>query len=282
MQIRSTLLLAPVFSFGLAGQVAAQDTVTADTVLATVNGDEITAGQLLLIRAQLPQQYQQVPPDALFSGLLDQVIQQTLLAQQVDSPDPQTKAALKNEERAVLASAALEDVVSAAVTDEAIQQKYDEAYADAEPTKEYSASHILVETEEEAADLKTQLDEGADFAELARENSTGPSGPNGGELGWFSEGMMVPEFEQAVMAMAPGQVSDPIETQFGWHVIKLTETRMADAPTLEEVRGELAGQIQQEAVEAHLNELTDGSEIDRATAEEIDPSFLTAGDLFDE
>jgi peptidyl-prolyl cis-trans isomerase C len=299
MKIRHSLWLAPIVALAVAGPLTAQTApsadgqgtaapadqtarpaVAADTVVATVDGEEITAGQLALVRSQLPAQYQQIPDDALYPGLLDQVIQQIVLAHQTKEPDARTLAALENEKRAVLASAELENVVSAAVTDEAVQAAYDANYANAEPTREWNAAHILVKTEEEAKELKKQADEGTDFTELAKANSTGPSGPNGGELGWFSEGMMVPEFEEAVKGMEPGQVSEPVQTQFGWHVIKLTETRMKDAPKIDEVRDDLIAEIQQKAVQERLDELTGGAEVTKKDATELDTSFLSNPDLF--
>ena len=160
------------------------------------------------------------------------------------------------------------------MTDEAIQAAYEDTYGNAEPETEYNASHILVETEEEAVALVTELEGGADFAELAMEKSTGPSGPRGGALGWFGTGAMVAPFEEAVVALEAGAISAPVQTQFGWHVIKLNETRIKDAPPLEQVRGDLEETIQTQAIEAHIAELTEGAEITRVTVEEVDPALL--------
>ena len=143
----------------------------------------------------------------------------------------------------------------------------------ATPGKEFNAAHILVETEEEAKALKAELDGGADFATLAKEKSVGPSGPNGGDLGWFGVGMMVKPFEDAVVGLEPGQVSDPVQTQFGWHVIKLNETRDAAAPSLDEKREELEGELRSAAVESHVRELTEGAEIVKMV-DGIDPAIL--------
>src|SRR5690606_27065309 len=128
---------------------------------------------------------------------------------------------------------------------------YDARYGSATPETEYKASHILVETEEAAADLVKQLADGADFATLARDNSTGPSGPNGGDLGWFGTGMMVKPFEDAVVALEPGEIAGPVQTDFGWHVIKREETRLKDAPDFAAVKDELADELQRKTVEAH-------------------------------
>ncbi len=230
--------LALVATFAM--PVAAQDEAALDTVVATVNGTDITLGHMIIARATLPEQYLQLPDEVLFQGILDQLVQQTALADTFEGDLPaRVTLSLQNEERSLTAGEVIEQVMSADVDDAAIQAAYDETYANQEAGDEYNASHILVETEEEAKALKEQLDGGADFAELAREKSTGPSGPSGGSLGWFGEGMMVPSFEAAVKTMEPGAVSDPVQTQFGWHVIKLNETRKTEAPALETVREEL-------------------------------------------
>ncbi|MBY5971728.1 peptidyl-prolyl cis-trans isomerase [Ferrimonas balearica] len=156
------------------------------------------------------------------------------------------------------------------LTDERIQAAYDEAYPDdASGPVEYHAAHILVETEEEAQAIIEQLDGGAEFAQLARDESTGPSGPNGGDLGWFTPDRMVAEFSQAVEAMEPGEVSAPVQTQFGWHVIKLEETRQRK-PSLDEVRQELTAELQQSESAAYLDELTANSDASIAELGELD------------
>jgi peptidyl-prolyl cis-trans isomerase C len=253
--------------------VVAQET-TADTVVATVNGTEITIGHMIAMRDSLPEKYQNLPDDVLFKGLLDQAIQQTALAETITTTPQEIELRLENQRRTLLAGIALDQVVKSAVTDEALQAAYDARFANAEPSREYNASHILVATEDEAKALITQLEGGADFAELAKEKSTGPSGPNGGELGWFSTGMMVQPFEEAVVAMKVGQISAPVQTQFGWHVIKLNETRLKDTPTLDDVRTELSGELQQKAVDAAVAELTAAADVVRPDVSAIDPAIL--------
>ncbi|RDC73744.1 peptidylprolyl isomerase [Rhodovulum sp. 12E13] len=264
--------LAGAFALGLAATpLAAQD---ADTVVATVGGTEITIGHMIVARQTLPRQYQQLPDEVLFPGLLDQLIQQNALAQSLEDPTKATQLTIENQRTGLLAGEALGMAGQDAVTEEAIETAYEDRYAEAEPSTEYNASHILVETEEEAQSLIGQIDEGADFAELAREHSTGPSGPDGGALGWFGAGMMVPEFEEAVMALEAGEVSPPVQTQFGWHVVKLNETRMADAPPLEEVRAEIAEELRQQAVEARIAEVVEQADITRAEID-VDPAILS-------
>ena len=268
-------------ALALALPVQAQD-VDGSTVLATVNGTEITLGHMIAMQGRLPEQYRQLPDEVLYEGLLDQLIQQQVLADAArEDLGRADELALENEERAFLAGRMIDRAANAAVDDAALQAAYDETFGGAEPETEWNASHILVETEEAAAALAEEARGGADFAELARQSSTGPSGPNGGSLGWFGTGMMVPEFEQAVQGLEPGDVSDPVQTQFGWHVVKLNETRQKDAPPLEAVRDQLAQQIQSTAVEAELTRLTDAAEVERAEVE-IDPATIRETDLIAE
>lgn len=283
MHLRTPAICAATLFLAVAAPVSAQDeTMTAESVVATVNGTDITLGHLIVLRSRLPQQYQQLPDDVLFNGILDQVVQQAVLGQTADVLSSEGEFVLQNERRALLAAQIVGEIVEEAVTDEALQAAYEAAYASVEPETEYNASHILVETEETALGLIADLEGGADFAQLARENSTGPSGPNGGELGWFGAGMMVPAFEAAVVELEPGAVSPPVQTQFGWHVVKLNETRQKGAPALEEVRGELVDQIQREAVDARIAELTDAAEITRIDPSTIDPAILREMSLVSE
>ncbi len=273
--------LGTAMAMALAVPAAAQD-ATADTVVATVNGTDITLGEMIVLSEQLPEQYRALPEDVLFSGILDQLIQQTALAQTMEGKlSRKDEIALANERRAYMASAVLSDAADAAVTEEALQQAYETNFAGAEPTQEYNAAHILVETQEEAQALKEEIDGGADFAELAREHSSDGAAAGGGALGWFGPGMMVQPFEDAVRALEPGQVSDPIQTQFGWHLVKLNETRVAEAPALEEVRDELAAELQRTAIEARIAELTESAEITR-NDEGIDPALLREQMLLDQ
>ncbi|MEY8881486.1 peptidylprolyl isomerase [Donghicola sp. XS_ASV15] len=276
-------LSAAVFAMGIGMSASAQDAPTADTVLATVNGKEITLGHVLVARTTLPQQYQQLPADVLFSGLLDQLIQQQVLSDTLTEKPMRVELALENEARALVAAEVIEGIATDAVTDEALQAAYDAKYSEAGGETEFNANHILVESEDEAKAIIEEINSGADFEEVAKEKSTGPSGPSGGALGWFGAGMMVPEFEAAVMDLEAGAISAaPVQTQFGWHVIKLNETREKEAPSLDEVREELAGQIQTAAVEEQVAALTDKADVERKTAEDFDPAVINQMDLLEQ
>ena len=268
--------------FGLATASYAEDMSNAETVVASVNGKTITLGEMIMMKGSLPQQFAQLPDEMLFDGILNQLVQQALLAESIETPPARVAIALKNEQRQLLAAEAIDALLAAQMSEDAIKAAYDAKYANAQPATEWNASHILVETEEAAADLAKQAREGADFAELAKAHSTGPSGPNGGQLGWFGAGMMVPAFEQAVAGMQAEQVSDPVQTQFGWHVIRLNETRVAAAPDLAEVRPEIEAELQQKLIEEQLAKLAQGANIDQSAAAGLDKSLLSRIDLLED
>jgi peptidyl-prolyl cis-trans isomerase C len=281
MTVRTARALALALAVSAAPAVATAE--DAGRVLATVNGTEITLGHVAVLRDSLPQQYRTLPDDVLFKGILEQLIQQTALAQSVEaSLATRDRIGIENERRAYMAGVALRNAVSAALTDEALEAAYAARYADAEPKTEYNAAHILVETEDEANRLQAEIEGGADFAELARQHSTDPgSGPRGGDLGWFGLGMMVPPFEAAVVGATPGTVAGPVQTQFGWHLVLVRETRLAEVPTLADVRNELVAELEQAAVEAHIAALTATAQISR-NDEGIDPAAMRDQNLFAE
>ena len=270
---RTQLFASVALTFMLTAPLSAETNV--DTVVATVNGTDITMGHMIVVRSSLPDQYRDLPDDVLFKGILDQIIQQHVLAQAAGSNIPKrVQLALENEQRSLMAAEHMDKILGEANTEDRIKAAYNEKYAGAAPEKEFDASHILVETEDEAKALVSELEGGADFAELAKAKSTGPSSTRGGALGWFGKGQMVPEFENAVAGMEDGAISAPIKTQFGWHVIKLNASRAKDAPKMEEVREELAQQVRLEIVDSYINELTGSASISRTAPADIDVSQL--------
>jgi len=262
----------------LTAPVWAEDAPTADTVVATVNGTAITLGHMIIAREALPDQYKALPPDVLFKGILDQLVQQTALEQSMDGKLTRRDTLhLENEERGYVSARALEAVVRGAVTDAALQAADDARFKDAAPQTEYNAAHILVADEAKAKELLAELEAGADFAELAKTNSTDTgSGAAGGDLGWFGLGMMVKPFEEAVVAAEVGKVAGPVQSDFGFHLILVKETRVAAQPTLDDIRDELATEIEQQAIEAHVTEVTAAAAVE-TPGEGIDPALL--GDL---
>ncbi|QGY00099.1 peptidylprolyl isomerase [Roseovarius faecimaris] len=274
-----SLALAPI------GAVAADETqaLSPDTVLATVDGTEITLGHMLAVRSSLPPHYDQLDPTTLFDGILEQLVQQALLSQSLEGePALQTRLTIENETRAIRAGAAIDAVMREEFTEDEIQAAYKSEYVDRGPDIEYRAAHILVETEEKAQSLIKALADGADFAALAQEHSTGPSGPNGGELGWFGKGVMVEPFFDAVTRLDVGGVSEPVQTQFGFHVITLLDTRSQDVPSLDDVREQLVNELRNEKFQNHVATLKSKAMIDQIEAGTIDPSVVNQTDLLEQ
>lgn len=240
----------------------------ASTVLATVNGVEVTLGHVVALRERLPDQFQGLTDETLMQGLVDQLIDQVLLGEKVSSGpehDPlAVRLHLDNERRGSLAQLAVREHAQQEVSEEAVQEAHDALVAAFEPLTEWNASHIIVPSEEEAATLLAELESGADFAEIAQEHSQDGAAQRGGSLGWFSTGMMVPEFEAAVSEMQEGEVRGPIQTQFGWHLVRLNETRETQAPELDQVRAQLVEQVRQERLTAEIEALRNNADIERA------------------
>ena len=223
----STLAGAPVFA--------------QSKVIATVGSDEITEADLAAAEAEIGEDFRQVPEEQRRLAVLSALIDIKVLASEAEKADLQDDPAVAGQldflRDRTLHNAYFEKNGVDAVTDEELKARYDKEIATLQPREEIHARHILLKTKEEAEAVIAELQNGADFAKVAEEKSTGPSGPNCGDLGFFSAGQMVPEFEQAAFALEPGSItSEPVQTQFGWHVIKVEEKRQAQPPSFDEVK----------------------------------------------
>ncbi|MFN3279825.1 MAG: peptidylprolyl isomerase [Paracoccus hibiscisoli] len=271
-----SFLLASALTAVLSVPALAQD---ADQVVATVNGQEITLGQMIVMKQSIQDPAMAgMPAPALWDMMLDQLVRQTAVADAA-ADTAGVRAQLELQRRNTLASATVAQIAEAEPTDAEVQASYDRLFQDAGSVTEYNAAHILVETEEEATALKAEVEGGADFGDVAEANSTGPSGPNRGDLGWFSADQMVAPFAEAVAGMEPGQISDPVQTEFGWHVIRLNETRLREAPPLAEVRDQITQMVLREKVEAEIARLVAEAEVQKT--EGVDPALLDRADLLE-
>ena len=274
------LLSALILTATMALPAQAEDP-TAETVLATVNGVNITLGDVIITRENLPDQYKQLPDDVLFKGILDQLVQQEALSQSLGSAMAKKDLlALAGQKRNYLSNVALMAGIKDAVSDQAVQKAYDAKYKSAAPKLEYHAAHILVDSEEKAKELLKQIDGGAAFADVAKANSKDGSAASGGDLGWFGIGAMVKPFEDAVVAAPVGKVVGPIKTDFGWHLILVNETRNAAAPDLATVHDELAQQVQKDAIAAFIKSVTDKVKVTRSETV-VDPALIKDATLLD-
>ena len=232
----------------------------------TVNGKDIWLDDVLRAVERLPEEFQQTPLENYYAQLVADIIDSQLAAAAARNDgfdqEPEIADAMKMAANRVLAESWLAEKVRADVTETAIQNAYDKFVADIASREQVTASHILLETEADAKAVIATLQDGGDFATLAKEKSTGPSGPNGGALGTFGRGQMVPAFETAAFDLAVGSYSDtPVQTQFGWHVIKVDGKDIAPAPDLESMRAQLANNLSTQALGRLLEELRASQDI---------------------
>ena len=265
----TTLTLAPVYAQDAAAPAAPAAPaaeITPETVVATVGDETITEADISFAAGDLSQELQQMPPAQRKPFILQVLIDVKVMAKAarekgLDQTDL-FKRRLKYMEEQSLRRAYFGEI-AAAVTPEQVQAAYDKFVGTVPAQEEVHARHILVATEDEAKAVKAELEGGKDFAELAKEKSTDPSAKqNGGDLGFFSKGMMVKPFEDAAFAMEAGTLSDPIKSDFGWHIIKVEEKRMSQPPTFEQVKPQLQQQVVFEQFQAAANKLKEGVAIE--------------------
>ena len=232
-------------------------------VMARINGTPITRAE---VQSFMAQQQQPIPEEQALQELINvELLYQQAKKAGVDK-DPKVQLEVKRTTEGVIASNYLKKFLDELDIDEAaLKARYEteikKAMAD---KKEYKARHILLKSKEDAEDVIRQLDQGADFAELAKKRSTGPSGKNGGDLGWFEPGQMVKSFSDAAVQLKPGSYSKtPVKTQFGWHVILLEDTRPVEPPSFESLRQQLATQMAAEALRKHMEELRKQAKIEK-------------------
>lgn len=244
-------------------------------VVATVGGQPITEADIGYAAEDLGQDLQNIPPEQQKAFLLRVLIDMKVMAAAARQANMQESEEFKRrigylEDRA-LRRAYFSDKIAAAVTDEAVKAAYDQYVAGFQPQEEVRARHILVATEADAQQIKQELEAGASFEELARTKSMDPSGSqNGGDLGYFSRGMMVPQFEEAAFALAVGETSAPVQSQFGWHIIRVEDKRQSSPPAL----ADLAPQLQQDLVFKTYDETIKALEAE--TSVEISDPVLAA------
>jgi len=251
--------ISGVLAIGLASPVFASD-----KVVATVNGEKITESSLNTIMDLLKRSNRAGDVDK--KTALDDLISTQLVLQEANKSGFANREDIQQKltefkERLMLQAWTEEAVKTLKISEEEIKKAYDERIAKMDK-QEFKARHILVKTEDEAKALITDLAGGKDFAELAKEKSTGPSGPKGGDLGWFKAGSMVPPFSDAVKTMKKGDVSAaPVKTQFGFHVIKLEDVRDAKLPELKMLEPQIRRIIEQQKLKAHVASLREKADV---------------------
>ena len=247
----------------------------------TLNGETIWLDEVMRQAERLPAQFRQTPMANYFDQLLADMVDSRIAANAARAEKYDTKEeivlAMKTAADRVLAESWIGDKIADDVNEKAVEKAYQIFAADTASREQVTAAHILVATKDEAISIIDSLESGADFAELAKSKSTGPSGPNGGSLGTFGRGQMVPAFENAAFTLEIGKFTKkPVQTQFGWHVIKVEAKETAPAPTIDAMRDQLIQTLSTQALGRVLEELRAKQKISLRSFNDIRKDVMAA------
>ena len=248
----------------------------ANPVLAKVNGAEIRASDVALAEEELGPSLAQMDPATKKENVLSFLIDMKIVSKEAedkkiaDRDDFKTRLAFARNRLLMDNLLAVEG--KAATTDENMKKVYEEAAKQISGEQEVHARHILVETEDQAKKIEDELKKGADFAELAKKESKDPGASDGGDLGFFTKEQMVPEFSTVAFALEPGKISDPVQTQFGWHIIKVEEKRTRKAPDFEQVKPQIETYVVRKAQADYVAKLRTAAKVERMDKPEEAPA----------
>ncbi len=254
-------------AFSLAMVLLAGPARAEDKVLAKVNGAEIKQSDLTLAEEELAPSLAQMDPATKDENVLSFLIDMKIVAKAADdekiADTDEFKKRLAFTRNRLLMDSLLAAKGKAATTDDAMKKVYEDASKQISGEQEVHARHILVETEDEAKAVKAELDKGADFAELAKKKSKDPGASDGGDLGFFTKEQMVPEFSEVAFKLEPGKISDPVKSQFGWHIIKVEEKRNRKPPEFDQVKAQIETYVTRKAQADYVGKLREGAKIER-------------------
>ena len=238
-----------------------------DAVLAKVNGSEIRQSDLALAEEELGPSLAQMDPATKKDNVLAFLIDMKIVAKAAEDKKIENNEDFKKRlaftRNRLLMDSLLATEGKAATTDDAMKKVYEDASKQITGEQEVHARHILVETEDEAKAVAEELKKGADFAELAKKKSKDPGASDGGDLGFFTKDQMVPEFSSVAFALEPGKISDPVKSQFGWHIIKVEEKRNRKAPEFEQVKGQIETYVTRKAQADYVAKLREAAKVER-------------------
>jgi peptidyl-prolyl cis-trans isomerase C len=239
----------------------------ANPVLAKVNGSEIRQSDVALAEEELGPSLAQMDPATKKENVLSFLIDMKIVSKAAEDKKVENGEEFKKRmaftRSRLLMDSLLASEGKAATTDEAMKKVYEDASKQISGEQEVHARHILVETEDEAKAVEEELKKGADFAELAKKKSKDPGASDGGDLGFFTKEQMVPEFSTVAFALEPGKISDPVKSQFGWHVIKVEEKRNRKAPEFDQVKGQIETYVMRKAQADYVAKLREGAKVER-------------------
>ena len=241
-------------------------------IVATVDGKPIFLSEIIGMAQRLPEQYRKMSLEAVYPSLLTRAIDSKLVTLEGRragfSKDPDVKKRLLDVEDQIISEIFLTKTIGSQVTEEALQKIYSETKSEMASGDQIKARHILLDSEEKAMEIIKKLQAGGEFAKLASEYSTGPSAASGGDLGWFGEGQMVPEFSKAAFALNPGDiVTRPVKTQFGWHIILVEDRKVSAPPSFDEAKEQLASTMSQKLLKELIETLRTKAKIVRFKAD---------------
>src|SRR6201995_2676132 len=238
----------------------------ANPVLAKVTGSEIHQSDMALAEEELGPSLDKMDPATKQENLLAFLIDMKIVSKAAEDKKVENNEEFKKRlafaRNRLLMDSLLASEGKAATTDDAMKKVYDDAAKQIGGEQEVHARHILVETEDEAKAVKAELDKGADFAELAKKKSKDPGASDGGDLGFFTKEQMVPEFSAVAFALEPGKISDPVKSQFGWHIIKVEEKRNRKAPDFDQVKAQIETYVTLKAHADYVPKRREGAKIE--------------------
>ena len=286
-------LCSPLAGFAQESGSATEATETAalpghidqETILARIGDTDITLGEVIAFRQTLPDQFQQLPNEVLLESILTQIIDQTLLEQAARETGLEAKTAfrlaLRNQRRAVMADAYMAQAVIDGVSEEAIAELYARKFTDAPPVPEVRTAHIVVKDKAEAEEIRKRIEAGEDFATIAAQQSIDATASRGGDRGWQLYQRMHPAFASAVRELPEGALSGPVQTPFGWHLIRVDGKRDRATPPLAAVQGLLLRDLSTQVEEDTLSRLRGATEIERLTGD-VPPAAVRADALIED
>ena len=267
---------ALVIAASLSATVTLLQAEDADQVVARANGVDIRASDLAYAEEEIGGNMRNMPPqqkhDYLVTYLADVIVLSQTAEQQKLGERPDVKRRLAFDRNRLLMEALLQDAARAAVSDEAEHNVYDEAVKQMPAEEEVHARHILLPTEDEAKAVLADLKKGGDFAAAAKEKSKDPAAAEGGDLGYFTKDQMVPEFSAVAFKLGKGELSEPVKTQFGWHIIKVEDKRIKPTPSFDQVKTQIDNYIAHRAQAALVDKLRSGANIERLDQPAAAPS----------
>ena len=267
-------IIAITFFIQSSQKIYSQEALSADTPFVEVNGKIIKFGSAIIAFSKLQQRNVNFDESTIFSQIVQQLVNEELLSQKIDKENKLTLLALEHEKRSAKAAQMVSKILKNFPNDELVNSAYKNLINELKGSLEYNASHILLKDEDQAKTIRKDIDNGKNFEALAKEHSIGPTGKNGGNLNWFDLASMVPEFSTALMVLSEGDVSQPVQTKFGWHIIKLNETREKKIPEFKRIEAQLRQNLRQKKINDYLKSLSENSEIN-FVGENINPNEIT-------